>query len=267
MAVKVLVLGAHPDDAEVFAGGLLSLHAERGAILRIISVTDGRNGHQSMSDGELIQRRRREAAEAGKTIGADYRTWDFPDGSLQPTIEVREKIIREIREFQPDLVLSHRIFDYHPDHRAVGQAVQDASYMVTVPKVVPQVPALARDPIVAMMADTFTRPCTLRPDAVVDVSGRLDAIATMLSRHESQVFEWLPYNQGILDKVPADPQGRLEWLKSWLMGFAAGRLPLFWKAEWGAVPKMIEAYEISEYAGRLSPADFDRLFPTARRGI
>ena len=56
-------------------------------------------------------------------------------------------IIREIRDFQPDLVLTHRPCDYHPDHRAVGQCVQDASYMVTVPHIVPDVQALRKDPV------------------------------------------------------------------------------------------------------------------------
>ncbi len=154
---RVLVLGAHPDDAEVSAGGLLWSHHSQGSLLRLISVTDGRSGHQSIPDAELIEIRRQEASQAGKLLGCDYLTWDFPDGYLETSLALRLQIIREIRTFRPDLILTHRTCDYHPDHRAVGQAVQDASYLVTVPKIAPEVPALARDPVVAYMPDLFTR--------------------------------------------------------------------------------------------------------------
>ena len=182
---RVLVLGAHPDDAEFFAGGLLASHYRIGSTMRLISVTNGQSGHQSVPSHELIVRRRAEAAAAGRVVGSEYVTWDFPDGSLLPTLELRLAIIREIRTFQPDLVLTHRTFDYHPDHRAVGQAVQDASYMVLVPKIAPDLPPPHREPIVAYMVDLFTRPCSLRPDVVLDVSENWDSVLEMLDSNES----------------------------------------------------------------------------------
>ena len=135
----------------------------------MISVTDGGAGHHRLPRDELVGLRRREAEEAAAVIGATAETWDFPDGALQPTLAVREAIIREIRVFQPDLVLTHRTCDYHPDHRAVGQAVQDASYMVTVPLVLPATPHLRRDPVVAYMVDLFTKPCRFEPHALLDI--------------------------------------------------------------------------------------------------
>ena len=134
--LRLLILGAHPDDADVHAGGLASIYRQLGHVVKMISVTDGGAGHHQRSSAELAEIRRAEAAAAGKVIGAAYETWGNPDGELQPTLEVRHQIIREIRTFQPDLLLTHRTNDYHPDHRAVGQVVQDASYMVTVPLVV-----------------------------------------------------------------------------------------------------------------------------------
>ena len=71
------------------------------------------------------------------------------------------RIIREIRTFRPNVVLAHRPNDYHPDHRAVGQAVQDASYLVTVPMLLPDVPIMAKDPIVGSLPDNFTKPTPL----------------------------------------------------------------------------------------------------------
>lgn len=261
---RVLVLGAHPDDAEFFAGGLLTSHSRIESTIRLISATNGQSGHHSVPSQELIVRRRAEAAAAGCVIGADYVTWDFPDGSLLPSLELRLAIIREIRTFQPDLVLTHRTFDYHPDHRALGQAVQDASYMVLVPKIAPDLPPPKREPIVAYMADLFTRPCSLRPDVVLDVSEHWESVLRMLDSHESQFYEWMPWIDGALDSVPADKADRREWLSRWYQEKTAPRLSRFWRSEFGPQPHLIEAYEISEYAGKPSKETLEKLFPGKR---
>jgi len=258
---RVLVLGAHPDDAEFFAGGLLARHHNAGSTLRLVSVTNGQSGHQSVPSPELIVRRRVEAARAGKIVGADYVTWDFPDGSLQATLEVRHAIIREIRTFQPDLVLTHRPFDYHPDHRAVGQAVQDASYMVLVPKILPELTAPRCEPIVAYMVDLFTRPCEFRADITMDVSNELESVLAMLDSHESQFYEWMPWIDGISDSVPSQVERRCEWLAKWYLEKTAPRITRFWDSKFGDRPTLVEAYEFSEYAGKPSQGIVEKLFP------
>ncbi|MEM8734429.1 MAG: PIG-L family deacetylase [Planctomycetota bacterium] len=267
MSCRVLVLCAHPDDAEVFAGGLLVRHSRLGATIRIVSVTDGSAGHQSMSPEELKSIRRKEAAEAGATIGAEYVTLDFVDGRLQPSLEVRECIIREIRQFAPDLVLTHRTNDYHPDHRAVGIAVQDASYMVTVPNICPDVKPLRDDPIVASMCDMFTRPNRMRADVILNVQDEyLDSVA-MAACHRSQFFDWLAYHDGVLEEVPDDEAGRLDWLAGWLGKFHHQRREFFSSElrEQGMDPTdesiEIEVFEVSEYAAALSDELRGRLFP------
>lgn len=258
---RVLVLGAHPDDAEFFAGGLLAAHEQAGSVIRLVSVTNGQSGHQSIPSPELVQRRRREAARAGRVIGSEYVTWDFPDGSLQPTLDLRLAIIREIRTFLPDLVLTHRPFDYHPDHRAVGQAVQDASYMVLVPKILPEVVSPRVEPTVAYMSDSFTRPCPFRADIIMDASEHWGKIISMLDSHESQFYEWMPWIDGVLDAVPAEPGARQRWLEDWYRDKTKWRIDRFWKSGWGAAPKLVEAYEISEYAGKANRSVMQKLFP------
>ena len=74
---NIMVLAAHPDDAEFFAGGLLTRHCRLGNSVRIISVTDGRCGHQSLDPNQLVAVRRAEAQAAGEQL-AVYLTWDFP---------------------------------------------------------------------------------------------------------------------------------------------------------------------------------------------
>lgn len=99
--IRLLVLVAHPDDAEFHCGGLMTVYRELGNEVKIITVTNGEAGHHEMSGPSLTARRRGEAAAAARVIGATSEVWDFPDGKLQPTLEVRERIIREIRGFAP----------------------------------------------------------------------------------------------------------------------------------------------------------------------
>lgn len=268
--LKLLILGAHPDDAEFRAGGLACVYRALGHTVKMVSVTDGGSGHHAMEREALIARRKKEAASAAKIIGAEHETWYFADGFLQPTLELRERIIREIRAFAPDLVLTHRPDDYHPDHRAVGHAVRDASYLVTVPLVVPEVPALKRDPVVAYMYDHFTKPYPFQADVVVDVTSHIEKILAMLAAHESQLFEWLPYNRRETDSVPNDPGVRAKVVHDFYHD-RAHHLAQTYRAQvlakYGAEAianiEWVEVFEISEYASALSPAMREILFPLA----
>jgi LmbE family N-acetylglucosaminyl deacetylase len=266
---RLLILGAHPDDSEYHAGGLISIYREMARAVKMVSVTDGGAGHHEKPPAEMARIRREEAAAAGRVVDATYETWDFPDGQLTVTLEVRHRIIREIRTFGPDLVLTHRTNDYHPDHRAVGQAVQDASFLVTVPHVVPEVPPLRSDPVVAYMVDLFTKPCPLEPDVAIDVTDRVDTIVAMLACHRSQVFEWLPYLAGVLDRVPGDEAERVAWLRGWYAQQVTPRADRFREAlvatygpERGSKIEFCEVYEISEYAGAAGADARERLFPS-----
>lgn len=264
--LRLLIVGAHPDDAEFHAGGLAALYGRAGHVVKMLSVTDGGAGHQHLAPHHLVAIRRREAAASAAVIGAKSEVWYFPDGELQPTIELRRLLIGEIRTFAPDLLVTHRPNDYHPDHRAVGQAVQDASYMVTVPKVVPDIPFLPRDPVVAYMVDLFTKPYAIVPDVLLDVTDQLETIVAMLACHGSQVFEWLPFNQGVLERVPEGKQERIDWARRMYVDYARPRADRYRRqlvAAHGARGKemeCVEVYEFSEYAAGVDDLLRRRLF-------
>lgn len=212
--LNVVVIGAHPDDADIKAGGTAILMAKAGHRVLFVSVTNGQSGHHLLKPKELAAIRKKEAAEAGKRFGVEYRVLDNPDGELTPSLEVRRQIIGIIREWKADYVIGHRPNDYHPDHRNASILMQDAAYMVIVPNVVPEVPALKKNPVFMYLEDRFQQPQPFRPDLCVDITGVYDQKIYAMSAHESQFFEWLPYTSRQLDQVPTDKQERLKWLAS-----------------------------------------------------
>jgi len=262
--LRVIAFGAHPDDCDGRAGGLAAKYAAAGHRVKFVSVTNGDAGHHEQGGGVLAKRRRAEALEAGRRIGIEYDVLDNHDGELLPALEVRRQIIRKIREWQADIVLGPRPNDYHPDHRYTGILVQDAAYMVTVPNVVTDTPALRRNPVFLYFSDGFTRPQPFRPDVVVAIDDVINQKIDMLDAHVSQMYEWLPWHAGRLAEVPKDPAGR----KKWLLAQRPSRVPAEWKQaleKWygskaGAV-QHAEAFEITEYGRRPDEAEIRRLFP------
>jgi N-acetylglucosamine malate deacetylase 1 len=266
--LRILIIGAHPDDADIKAGGTAAKWCALGHVVRLVSLTNGRAGHQSMHGPELARRRRAEAEAAAATIGATYEVLDHPDGELDDRLEYREEVIGLIRSFRPDLIITHRSNDYHPDHRFAGLLVQDASYLLTVPAIVPDVPHLPACPVILYFSDAFTKPCRFEPHVVVDIDGEFDRVVAMLHCHASQFYEWLPYNAGYLDQVPQEEDARRRWLADRLgqrIEPMAGRyrdlIVRTYGAEHGGATRFIEAFEVSEYGAPLDAGSRPRLFP------
>ena len=157
--LRVIVFGAHPDDCDMDAGGTAALWAAKGHQVKFVSLTNGDAGHQSEGGGALARRRRAEAQEAGRRFGiAEYEVLDNHDGELEPTLAVRQQVIRRIRQWNADVVIAPRPNDYHPDHRYTGVLVQDTAYMVMVPNVCPDTPPLRKNPVFLYSQDHFQRP-------------------------------------------------------------------------------------------------------------
>jgi len=267
--VRILVIGAHPDDADIKAGGTAAQWCARGHVVKMVSLTNGQAGHQTLHGPALARRRRAEAEAAAAVIGATYEIFDHPDGELDDRLDYRWQVIRLIRGFRPDLILTHRCTDYHPDHRFAGLLVQDASYLVTVPAICPDTPHLLRSPVIMYFSDTFKKPCRFEPHVVVDIDSTFDKLTAMLHCHQSQFYEWLPYNAGYLEQVPATDAERRPWLAE-RMGRRIGplladryrdRVVATYGPEHGGQVRYIEAFEVSEYGAPLDAAARARLFP------
>lgn len=266
--MRLLIIGAHPDDADYFGGGIAALYRQGGHAVRMVSMTCGDAGHHAQPGPALAARRRAEAAASGKVIGAEYPVLDVHDGEMVPSLANRETVIRLIRSFEPDLVLTHRPNDYHPDHRYTSQLVQDAAYMVTVPAVVPSVPHLRRDPVIAYLPDAFHRPYPFTPSVAIDIGPVFETIVDMLNCHVSQFFEWLPYNQRILDQVPHGAAERRTWLAEQIKPRLRKQADRFrdllvkrYGADKGGTVEFAEGFEGCEYGAPLDDDAIARLFP------
>jgi LmbE family N-acetylglucosaminyl deacetylase len=266
--LRVIAFGAHPDDCDIRAGGTAARFAALGHAVKFVAVTNGDAGHQSEGGGALARRRRAEAQESGRRLGVTYEVLDNHDGELVPSLDVRHQIIRRIREWKADVVLAPRPNDYHPDHRYTGILVQDAAYMVVVPNVCPDTPALRRNPVFLYFQDGFQKPSPFRPDVAIDIDSVFDKKVGALDAHVSQVYEWLPWVDGRLDQVPREAAARREWLASRYETAPAAAVRQALEKWYGparaAAIRHAEAFEVCEYGSRPTEEDLRRLFPMLR---
>lgn len=263
--LRIIMIGAHPDDCDIKSGGTAILLASMGHAVKFVSVTNGDAGHQSQGGGALAKRRMAEAKEAGKRFGVTYDVLDNHDGELMPTLDVRLQVIRKIREWKADVVIAPRPNDYHPDHRYTGVLVQDAAYMVAVPNVAPDVPPLVRNPVFLYYQDGFQRPNPFRPDIVVDITPVIDKKIHAMAAHESQFFEWLPWIGGYAEEVPKDRVQWEPWLKKRMEREVYADMKKSLDQWYGdgksANARFVEAFEICEYGKQPTPDEIRKIFP------
>ncbi len=205
--LRIIVFGAHPDDCELEAAGTAARWAKLGYKVKFVSVTNGDIGHHEMAGAILARRRTAEVKRCAEILGIETEVLDIHDGELLPTLENRRLITRKIREWQADVVISHRPNDYHPDHRYTGILVQDAAFMVIVPSFCPDVPALRKNPVFLYTEDDFKKPHPFEPDVVVPIDPTLDQKVACVDALESQFYEWNPWLFGYLDQVPKEKAG------------------------------------------------------------
>jgi LmbE family N-acetylglucosaminyl deacetylase len=263
--LHVIAFGAHPDDCDIRAAGTAALFAKMGHAVKFVSVTNGDVGHHEIHGAALAKRRLGEAKESARRLGIEYDVLDNHDGQLLPTLDVRYQIIRKIREWNADIVLAPRPNDYHPDHRYTGVLVQDAAYMVVVPALVPETPALRKNPVFLYYEDRFQRPNPFRPDVAIALDDVIDRKIDALDSHVSQFYEWLPWVDGKLADVPKDPAERKAWLRRTRTGpinpATRAALVKWYGAEKGNAAKYYEAFEVCEYGAQPDEARLRQLFP------
>lgn len=269
--LRIIVFGAHPDDAEYKAGGTAAKWAKLGHHVKLVSVTNGDIGHWKMAGGPLALRRKAEVKAAAKILGVTSEVLDIHDGELLPTLENRKTITKLIREWNADIVIAHRPWDYHPDHRYVGVLVQDAAFMVTVPFFCPDVTPLKKNPVFLYSSDGFQKPYPFVPDVAVSVDDVFDIKLAAIHELPSQAYEGGA--NGSEEQVRAippesNPVARKAWLKeNWSRRQSAEAsrqrelLVRLYGEEAGRAVKYAETFELCEYGSRPNRDELKRLFP------
>ena len=266
--LRILAVGAHPDDCEECFGGTTTKYMRLGHVVKFVSMTNGNAGHQTMGRAELAAVRLEETRKVAALTGVEYEVLNNNDGGLIADLATRDELIAVIRRFRPDLLLTHRANDYHTDHRNTALLVQDTSYLLMVPLVCPDVPCLREMPVIMSFFDDFRKPVEFTADVSVDIDDVMDAKVNMLDCHRSQYYSWLPWVEHEEAQLPESPEDRLSWLgeKTRARDAAIARkcrarlTDRYGMARGGAV-RYAEAFETNEYGAPLTEALANKLFP------
>lgn len=186
--MRVLAVGAHPDDLEILCGGTLARYAQDNHQVTMCVATDGTAGHMVIKPPKLARIREREARNAAEIIHADFIWLGFRDELIFNDEPTRLAFVDAIRQAQPDLIITHMPDDYHPDHRAVSRLVFDASFVASLPNIETSHPAHPLVPPLYYM-DTLAGK-GFHPTEYVDITSTMNVKRHLLACHESQV-KWL----------------------------------------------------------------------------
>lgn len=268
MSKRFLMIGAHPDDADIRFGGTAFKLTQAGHIVKFVSLCNGNCGHYAISGKELADRRYAET-QASKAVSgiSEYQVLDNNDCELTADLESRKQVIRIIREFAPDVVLTHRLCDYHADHRATAQLVQDCAYLTQVPLYCPETPIPPKAPVFGCVWDAFLDPRPFRKDAVVAIDEVLDEKCRLLDCQVSQFYEWLAWEIG----AEVDPE-KMTWeerkaylITNWGTRYetvadeARELLMETYGEDAGKKVRFAEAFELSPYGRNVTVEEFRKL--------
>lgn len=188
--MRVLAVGAHPDDVEFYCSGTLLACKARGDEVVVCCLANGDKGGFDMTCEELAAVREAEAQAAAKLMGAELICCGIPDGDLRECDEQRAVVIDAIRLARPDMIITHSPEDYHPDHCNASALVFSASFLATCPNVrgTRELPAAPTVPPLFYM-DT-PQGMGFQPTEYVDITPYWEQKVQIINCHKSQV-QWI----------------------------------------------------------------------------
>ncbi len=187
--MKVLAVGAHPDDLEMSCGGTLARFVQRGDIVTMAHLARGDAGTFHHTSDEIAAIRDSEARKAAMVIGAEYLALKIPDGRVNAADEgQRSATVELIRIAQPDVVITHAVNDYMSDHNETGKLVFDAGFTASLPNYRTATQAHQVVPMFYRM-ETYAG-VNFVPTEYVDISEMLEIKREALSAHASQL-KWI----------------------------------------------------------------------------
>ena len=267
--LRIIAFGAHPDDAELKASGVAALWAAAGHKVKFVAMTNGDVGHFGTAGGPLARRRAAEVAECARILGIETEVMDIHDGELTPSLENRKTMARLIRSWQADVVMGHRPYDYHPDHRYTGVLMDDSAVVVVAPFFVPDTPPTRRNPVFLYYSDGFQDPKPFTPSIVVGIDDVAEKKWACVSAMPSQFGDEDSWQGRTLPNVPKGDRERAAYLldivKKRNLAIAdqyRDRLVSLYGAERGKKVQYAEAFQLGQYGRQPSLDDLKRMFPT-----
>ncbi len=187
--MRIMAIGAHPDDIEISCAGTLAKLKQAGHEVTLCHASDGDKGHFEIPPDELVRIRRSEAQQSGRLIDSPVISMGLKDGEIVASDkEIRLQFIDTIRRVKPDIVITHAPNDYMPDHNAVSQLVFDTTFLATIPNFSTEHSIITKVPSLYYMDNLAG--VGFEPTFYVDISDTIETKLNMLKCHRSQQM-WL----------------------------------------------------------------------------
>ncbi len=186
MKLDILVLAAHPDDAELGCGGTIAKHIKMGKKVGVVDLTKGELGTRGS-----VEVREKEASEASKILGLTIReNLALPDGFFSNAPEYQKEIIKVVRKYQPEIVLANAIRDRHPDHGKAATLIYDACFLAGLIKIDSlDEQGVKQEPWRPKVVYHYIQSQFIEPDFIVDVSGVWEIKMEAIRAFKSQFFD------------------------------------------------------------------------------
>ena len=263
--LRVMVIFAHPDEGEIYTGGITALFTKMGYQVKFMSLTNGDAGHYSMKPADLAKMRYQEAMESKRILSlVDYEVLNYHDQYLKNTKEAQDKVIKSMQDWKVDIV-----FTYYPakgghtDNMTAGYIVRDAAPRLK----------MATMPVFVYIRDYFTITFSYMPDFAIGIDSVWTTKLAACAAQKSQVTDAIPHSMGILEEVRANPEKQKQLIYENTLPFSnvtAVNLPSLEKwygIEAAAKIKYAEAFEIAEFGRQLNEAEMKIMFPMLGKSL
>lgn len=185
MKLDILVLAAHPDDAEISCGATIAKHISLGYKVGIVDLTKGELGTRGTPEV-----REKEAAEAGRILKVLVReNLELRDGFFQKSEQEKLKVVQAIRKYQPEIILANAVYDRHPDHGRASELIEESVFLSGLVKIDTQFNGVPQKTWKPKVVYHFIQSQYIQPDLVVDVSDFWETKMESLRAFKSQFYD------------------------------------------------------------------------------
>ncbi|MFT4778296.1 MAG: bacillithiol biosynthesis deacetylase BshB1 [Flavobacteriales bacterium] len=211
MKLDVLAFAAHPDDAEISAGGTLAKVISQGKKVGIVDFTQGELGSRGSADLRLI-----EATNSGEVLGLSAReNLKMADGFFVHNEENLRAVVKMVRKYQPEIVLMNSVSDRHPDHGKGSKLASEACFLSGLRKVETELDGEAQEIWRPKAVYHYIQDYFIDPDFVVDITPFFQKKMDSIKAFKSQFFD--PDTSG--PKTPISGEDFFDFLESRAMQF------------------------------------------------